>query len=94
MLSYAVENKMLKFSFKSSKWFQQLSVNFRPTRRKARAQRKLGKSLSSLWEVTQPFRALEDVVISGELYYKSKLSWTKKLVALTSGRLVCYKVCN
>ena len=48
--------------------------------------------MSSLWEITQPFRALEDTVISGELHYKSKLSWTKKLVALTSGRLVCYKV--
>ncbi|XP_052820886.1 uncharacterized protein LOC128246628 [Mya arenaria] len=64
----------------------------RPTRRKARAQRKLGKSLTSLWEVSQPYQALDDVVISGELYYRSKLSWTKKLAALTNGRLVCYKV--
>ncbi|WAR13746.1 hypothetical protein MAR_003851 [Mya arenaria] len=34
----------------------------RPTRRKARAQRKLGKSLTSLWEVSQPYQALDDVV--------------------------------
>lgn len=34
---------------------------------------------------------LEDIVLSGELHHKSKLTWTRKIVALTMGRLVCYK---
>lgn len=64
-----------------------------PVKRNNRNQhRKLGKSLSSLWEVTQPFSSLEDIVISGELHYRSKLSWTRKIAALTNGRLVCYKL--
>ena len=38
-----------------------------------------------------PFSCLEEVTLTGELQYKGKLSWTKKLVALTEGRMVCYK---
>ncbi|XP_060580205.1 uncharacterized protein LOC132736992 [Ruditapes philippinarum] len=68
-------------------------VYLKPVKRKHIAHhRKLGKSLSSLWEITQPFGMLEDVVMSGELHYRSKLTWTRKIVALTNGRLVCYKV--
>lgn len=55
-------------------------------------QRKLGKSLSSLVEVMQPFSSLEDIVISGELQYRHKLIWTRNIAALTNGRLVCYKL--
>ncbi|XP_052227306.1 uncharacterized protein LOC127842029 isoform X2 [Dreissena polymorpha] len=62
----------------------------RSTRSRVRAQ--LGKSMSSLVDVTTPFCSLDDVAISGELQYRSKLTWTKKMVAVTNGRLVGYKM--
>ena len=46
---------------------------------------------SKEWDVTIPYKCLEDVTLSGELLYKGKLSWTRKLAALTDGRMVCYK---
>lgn len=41
--------------------------------------------------MTIPYKSLEDVTLSGEVMYKGKLSWTRKLAALTDGRMVCYK---
>ncbi|KAK3099750.1 hypothetical protein FSP39_009067 [Pinctada imbricata] len=60
--------------------------------KKTRKIKKLSKSRSSKeWDVTVPYSGLEEVTLSGELHYKGKLSWTRKLAALTEGRLVCYK---
>ena len=46
---------------------------------------------SSQWNLTQPFKTLENVIISGELHLKRKLTWNKRLVAVSAGRLICYK---
>lgn len=46
---------------------------------------------SSQWNLAQPFRSLEDVIISGDLQLKRKLTWNKRLVAVSAGRLICYK---
>ncbi|XP_069118485.1 uncharacterized protein [Argopecten irradians] len=60
--------------------------------KKSKKNQKMSKSRSSKeWDIALPFSCLEEVTLSGELQYKGKLSWTKKLVALTDGRMVCYK---
>lgn len=60
--------------------------------KKTRKHKKLSKSRSSKeWDVSLPYNCLEEVTLSGELHYKGKLSWTKKIVALSDGRMICYK---
>ncbi|XP_021372827.1 uncharacterized protein LOC110462913 isoform X2 [Mizuhopecten yessoensis] len=60
--------------------------------KKSKRNQKTTKSRSSKeWDIALPFGCLEEVTLSGELQYKGKLSWTRKLVALTEGRMVCYK---
>lgn len=60
--------------------------------KKSKRNQKLAKSRSSKeWDISLPFNCLEEVTLSGELQHKGKLSWTKKLAALTDGRMVCYK---
>ncbi|XP_033763670.1 uncharacterized protein LOC117344901 isoform X2 [Pecten maximus] len=60
--------------------------------KKSKRNQKISKSRSSKeWDIALPFSCLEEVTLSGELQYKGKLSWTRKLVALTDGRMVCYK---
>eukprot|EP00106_Octopus_bimaculoides_P020721 XP_014788163.1 PREDICTED: uncharacterized protein LOC106882118 [Octopus bimaculoides] len=46
---------------------------------------------SSQLELVQPVKSLEDIVISGELYLKKKLTWSKRFVVISAGRLMCYK---
>ena len=38
-----------------------------------------------------PFKKLEHVVLSGEMQHKGKLSWNRRLVAISSGCLALYK---
>lgn len=53
---------------------------------------KLSKShSSSLWEVCLPFNKLENVTIYSELQYRGKISWSRKLVAISNGQLISYK---
>ena len=65
-------------------------------RRAKKESNKLKKKLAPLrssnqWELNVPFKGLTGVVVSGDLYYKGKLSWNRRLVALVNGSLVCYK---
>ncbi|XP_055863555.1 uncharacterized protein LOC106057411 isoform X3 [Biomphalaria glabrata] len=54
--------------------------------------KKLSKSRSSSqWEISVPFRKLENILLSGELYHKGKLSWNRRLVAISNGCLAMYK---
>lgn len=54
--------------------------------------KKLNKSRSSSqWEITAPFRKLENIDISGELYYKGKLKWYRRIVAISNGCLAMYR---
>ncbi|XP_056011717.1 uncharacterized protein LOC125648626 isoform X2 [Ostrea edulis] len=62
----------------------------KPMKKKKSSKPKISRS-SKEWDVTIPYKCLEDVTLSGELMYKGKLSWTRKLAALTDGRMVCYK---
>ncbi|XP_062579830.1 uncharacterized protein LOC134241822 isoform X2 [Saccostrea cucullata] len=62
----------------------------KPMKKKKPSKPKISRS-SKEWDVTLPYKRLEDVTLSGELLYKGKLSWTRKLAALTDGRMVCYK---
>ncbi|XP_046332006.2 uncharacterized protein LOC124115168 isoform X2 [Haliotis rufescens] len=64
----------------------------RPKKKSNKLKKKLSKSRSSSsWEINVPFKKLEDMALSGDLQYKGKLSWTRKLVALSNGNLACYK---
>ncbi|XP_041377808.1 uncharacterized protein LOC121390133 isoform X2 [Gigantopelta aegis] len=57
-----------------------------------RLKKKLSSSRSSnQWELNVPYKSLSDVVLSGDLYYRGKLSWNRRQVALVNGNLVCYK---
>ncbi|KAH9514055.1 hypothetical protein Btru_030098 [Bulinus truncatus] len=57
-----------------------------------RKNKKLSKSRSSSqWEISAPFRKLENILISGELYYRGKLSWNRRIVAISNGSLAMYK---
>ncbi|KAK3603514.1 hypothetical protein CHS0354_030373 [Potamilus streckersoni] len=61
-------------------------------KRNQKARRKQTQSLNSiLGEITLPFHSLESISLSGEMYHKSKLAWTKRVVALSNGRLFAYK---
>lgn len=63
-----------------------------PKVKKSSKHKKVSKSRSSKeWDLNVPFKCLEEVTLSGELLYKGKLSWTRKICALSEGRLVCYK---
>ncbi|XP_078336674.1 uncharacterized protein LOC111137602 isoform X5 [Crassostrea virginica] len=62
----------------------------KPMKKKKPSKPRISRS-SKEWDVTIPYKCLEDVTLSGELLYKGKLSWTRKLAALTDGRMVCYK---
>lgn len=44
------------------------------------------------WDVIIFYKFLEDVIFLGEVMYKGKLFWIKKLVVLIDGRMVCYKL--
>ena len=65
-------------------------VTYRPTKKRRRS-RRITQSLTSMKEVAVPLKNLEDIFLTGELHYRSKLTWTKKMVALINGRLICYK---
>ncbi|CAG5132972.1 unnamed protein product, partial [Candidula unifasciata] len=61
-------------------------------RRDLQKSKKLSKSRSSSqWEISAPFRKLENINISGELYYKGKLKWNRRIVAISNGCLAMYK---
>lgn len=62
----------------------------KPMKKKKPSRPRISRS-SKEWDVTIPYKSLEDVTLSGEVMYKGKLSWTRKLAALTDGRMVCYK---
>ena len=47
--------------------------------------------LSSQWEISAPFKQLESIDISGELLHRGKLSWNRRVVAVTGGCLAMYK---
>lgn len=69
-----------------------LSIKLPKTLKKMKKMKNGRKShSSSQWNLAQPFRSLEDVIISGELHLKRKLTWNKRLVAVSAGRLICYK---
>lgn len=38
-----------------------------------------------------PFKKLDNVVMSGEMQHKGKLSWNRRLVAISNGCLALYK---
>ncbi|XP_067658774.1 actin filament-associated protein 1-like 1 isoform X2 [Haliotis asinina] len=64
----------------------------RPKKKSNKLKKKLSKSRSSSsWEINVPFKKLEDMALSGDLHYRGKLSWTRKLVALSNGNMACYK---
>lgn len=44
------------------------------------------------WDVIIFYKFLEDVIFLGEVMYKGKLFWIRKLVVLIDGRMVCYKL--
>ncbi|XP_070206638.1 uncharacterized protein [Littorina saxatilis] len=46
---------------------------------------------SSTWEINVPFKKLDSVVISGEMQHKGKLSWNRRLVAISNGCVALYK---
>ncbi|XP_076451189.1 LOW QUALITY PROTEIN: uncharacterized protein LOC143287130 [Babylonia areolata] len=46
---------------------------------------------SSTWEINVPFKKLDGILISGEMMHKGKLSWNRRLVAISSGCLALYK---
>ncbi|GFS27749.1 actin filament-associated protein 1 [Elysia marginata] len=57
-----------------------------------KSQRPLSKVwLSTQWAVSVPFKLLDNVDISGEVYHRGKLSWNRRVVALTGGLLAFYK---
>ena len=60
--------------------------------KKKRHHHKVSHSFSApLCDISNSFCDLEDVMLSGELYYKSTLLSTKNMVALSPSSLVCYK---
>ncbi|XP_070206642.1 serine-rich adhesin for platelets-like isoform X5 [Littorina saxatilis] len=65
-----------------------------PNRPKKKKSSKLlsskGRS-SSTWEINVPFKKLDSVVISGEMQHKGKLSWNRRLVAISNGCVALYK---
>ncbi|CAL1529783.1 unnamed protein product [Lymnaea stagnalis] len=64
----------------------------KPKKRGLKKSKKLSKSRSSSqWEISVPFRKLENVQISGELYHRGKLSWNRRLVAISNSCLAMYK---
>ncbi|GFN77015.1 actin filament-associated protein 1 [Plakobranchus ocellatus] len=57
-----------------------------------KSQRTATKSRSSTqWEISVPFKQLESIDISGELCHRGKLSWNRRIVAITAGCLAMYK---
>ncbi|KAL3861433.1 hypothetical protein ACJMK2_007467 [Sinanodonta woodiana] len=69
-----------------------IKLPLRINKRNQKARRKQTQSLNSiLGETTLPFHSLESISLSGEMYHKSKLAWTKRVVALSNGRLYAYK---
>ena len=60
--------------------------------KKKKHHHKVSHSLSApLCDISNSFCDLEDVLLSGELFYKNTLLSTKHMVALSSTSLVCYK---
>ncbi|BFZ23727.1 hypothetical protein BsWGS_26765 [Bradybaena similaris] len=72
---------------------QSIQLPKKSTKRMAlKKSKKLSKSRSSSqWEISTPFRKLENIDISGELYYKGKLKWNRRIVAISNGCLAMYK---
>lgn len=73
--------------------FPNLSFSRKPKKKSAlKKNKKLSKSRSSSqWEISAPFRKLENIDISGELYHRGKLSWNRRVVAISNGCLAMYK---
>lgn len=46
---------------------------------------------SSTWEVNMPFKKLDNVQLSGDLQHRGKLTWNRRLVAISNGSLALYK---
>ena len=60
--------------------------------KKKKHHRRVTQTLSApLCDISNTFYDLDDILLSGELYYKSTLLSTKNMVALTHNSLVCYK---
>ncbi|GAB1602284.1 hypothetical protein Ahia01_000507500 [Argonauta hians] len=77
---------------KSSEGKSRLSIRLPKNLKKLKKAKYGRKSRSvSQLELVQPVKSLDDIVVSGELYLKKKLTWSKRFVLISSGRLMCYK---
>lgn len=65
---------------------------FRPIPRKKKKRKGFTKSQSSSqWDLDLSFKDLNEVTICGELNLHGKLTWNRRIVAVTNRRLLCYK---
>ncbi|XP_025081557.1 uncharacterized protein LOC112556614 isoform X4 [Pomacea canaliculata] len=46
---------------------------------------------SATWEINVPFKKLDNILLSGELLHKGKLSWNRRVVAISNGSMALYK---
>ena len=60
--------------------------------KKKKHHHRVTQSLSApLIDISRTLNDLDEVLLSGELYYKSTLLSTKNMVAISNNRLVCYR---